>query len=122
MSIISPESIIFDNINIILVITIVIINSKTGSKYLEDVSIIDNIYNFRYHHSCFFDKSRVIFVSINDFSFIDKKLFLPAKIYEIPESKLKNMLPFNAKVSTIKIKEGSYNKSELITNILCQLK
>ena len=120
MSIISPKSIIFDNINIILVITIVVINSRTNTKYIEDVSIIDNISNFKYHHSCFFDKCRVIFVSINDFSYIDKRFFLPANIYGIPESKLKNMLPFNAKVSIIKIKQGNYNKSELITNILCQ--
>ena len=114
----SSEIIIFNNINIILVITVVIINSRTRTRYLENVSIIDNISNFRYHHTCFFEKCRVIFVSINNLSFIDKKSFLPAPIHGISESEIKNTLSFNAKVSSIKIKEGRYNKSELITNIL----
>ena len=98
-----PSKIIFFDSNIILVITVVIINSKTRTLYLENVSIIDNISNFRYHHTCFFDKCCVIFVSKNNFFFedIDKKTFMPAPIHEISESEIKNKLSFNAKISSI---------------------
>ena len=43
---------------------------------------------------------------------------MPAPIHEISESEIKNKLSFNAKISSIKIKEGHYNKDELIKNIL----
>jgi hypothetical protein len=119
MTNITSENIIFDNDNIILVITVMIINNAKNIKYLEDVSIIDNMSNYRYHYSCFFNKCHVIFISTKEnFPILNKENLLPAEIYGIPESKLKNMIFFKAKISYLRIKEGTYNKSEIISNIL----